>query len=154
MTVEVKIRQHQKGILRLLNEDLMRPLSCILLIDDDEATNNLNMMVLKSFKAAKKIEIAWNGKKGIDYINSCAKEDLPELILLDINMPFMDGFEFLEAYKSLEESRKKGVKLIMLTTSKNPKDLARAESIPELQEVIEKPLMRSKVAEIWNKYFL
>ena len=132
----------------------MKKLKNILLVEDDLATNFLHKMLLNELKLVDSINIAENGQEALDYINSCASEDLPELILLDINMPYMDGFEFLENYKGLPAERKTGVIVMMLTTSNNPKDLNKANDFkPTIKGLIEKPLTEEKVKEIWAHYF-
>lgn len=130
----------------------MKKLGCILLIDDDEATNNLSKMIFSRLDLCDKIEVAENGKEGIDYISNCTEDDLPDLILLDINMPLMNGFEFLEEYQKLPEDRKNSVTLLMLTTSQNPDDMARANSFKELAGFINKPMTKGRVEEIWSNY--
>lgn len=75
------------------------------------------------------------------------------LTLLDINMPVMDGWEFLEAYHALEDNQKGKIIIIMLTTSLNPDDKIRAEEISEVSGFKSKPLSIETVEEIMKTYF-
>ena len=131
----------------------MKKVNCILLIDDDEATNHLHTMILKNLDLYDKIEVAENGKKGLDFIKLCHPKDLPELILLDINMPLMDGFQFLEEYQKLDPSRRLPSKLIMVSTSSNQKEVSRAMEHKELYGYLDKPLKKNEILEIWSDCF-
>jgi CheY-like chemotaxis protein len=84
-----------------------------------------------------------------------AAEDFPrpDLIFLDINMPAMDGWEFLERYRLLPPERKTGIVLIMLTTSLNPDDEVRTRAIPEVAGFENKPLGQEQLDALLNKYF-
>ena len=80
-------------------------LNCILLVDDDEPTNFLNQMVIEELDIAEQIRVAQNGQEALTYLKKTGIGDenfpLPDLILLDINMPAMNGWEFLERYRKL-----------------------------------------------------
>lgn len=131
----------------------MRKLKSILLIDDDEATNNLNKYLFSSMNLSVKFDICVNGQEGLDYLEKCELEELPELILLDINMPLMNGFEFLQVYSNFTHERKNRITLLMLTTSQNPRDLDNSKEYKTLSGYVGKPLLKSKIAEIWEIYF-
>lgn len=131
----------------------MKKLRSILLIDDDEATNNLNQYLLSSMNLSERFEVAVNGQQGLDFINNCSDDELPDLILLDINMPLMNGFEFLEQFSKLPKERKNSITLLMLTTSQNPLDLENSKQYRTLSGYIDKPLLKSKINEIWEIYF-
>lgn len=135
-------------------------LKSILLVDDDDATNFINRKILSKLKVAEQIHIALNGKEAIEFLqnhNSPGQQEskitTPQLILLDINMPVMDGWEFMEAYHSLSEEKKADVIVVMLSTSGNPDDIKRAESNPEISGYNTKPLHPDLMLEIIERHF-
>ncbi|MBL4707913.1 MAG: response regulator [Flavobacteriales bacterium] len=131
----------------------MRKLNRILLVDDDNATNFLHQLLLEEMDLAENIDIALNGKEALDKIEAYSIEELPQLILLDINMPFMNGFEFLEQYEKLDEDRKVGVRLMMITTSTDPRDLAKSKQFSSISGFLNKPLTDKKIIKLWDQYF-
>lgn len=130
-------------------------LNCILLIDDDEPTNFLNRLTLEQAGCAREIRIAQGGQEALDYLDSCGRQGSPrpDLIFLDINMPAMDGWEFLQRYRSLPADRKADIVLIMLTTSLNPDDELRTKAIPEVSGFENKPLDQRRLMALLDKYF-
>ena len=136
---------------------MKKKLKCILLVDDDDATNFINRKIIERVGIAEHIEIKLNGKEAIDYIikSDDNKKDspVPSLILLDINMPIMDGWGFLERYSALENHKKKQIILVMLSTSLNPEDKRRAEAIPEISDYVYKPLTAEVIHDVFIKHF-
>ncbi|MCM2301454.1 MAG: response regulator [Flavobacteriaceae bacterium] len=135
-------------------------LNCILLVDDDEGTNFYNEIIIEKASLTNHIEITLNGKEAIEYItyNRVDNEDIiihpkPVLILLDINMPVMDGWEFLEVYQDLKAKHKDKTIIVMLTTSSNPDDRTRAASILDVADFKNKPLSVKILNEIMEKHF-
>jgi len=133
-------------------------LNCILLIDDDEPTNFLNRLTLEQSGCTRHIRIARGGREALEYLQSCGGEKTdeyprPDLIFLDINMPAMDGWEFLERYRLLPADRKAGITLIMLTTSLNPDDETRARAIPEVAGFENKPLGQPGLRRLLRECF-
>jgi CheY-like chemotaxis protein len=136
------------------NEEIVKKLNCILLIDDDEPTNFLNKLTLEQSGCARHIRVAPSGQAALDYLRGELEEYLqPDLIFLDINMPAMDGWEFLEKYRELSQEKKAETVLIMLTTSLNPDDEKRTLSIPEVSGFEHKPLNQARLERLLNKYF-
>ena len=132
-------------------------LNCVLVIDDDEATNFFTHMILEGSGCTRHIKIAQSGQEALDYlIQSEAGNDPdtypgPDLIFLDINMPAMDGWEFLEEYKKLQIMNR--IIVVMLTTSLFPEDKLKSENMPEISGFEHKPLTAEKVAAVVEKYF-
>jgi response regulator of citrate/malate metabolism len=124
----------------------MNKLNCILLIDDDNITNFINERLIKKLNVTRQVKITINGEEGIQYIRTqCEKDELcPELILLDINMPVMNGFEFIRTFGHLSIKNKGRVKIVILTTSKNMKDVELLKSLGNF-EFINKPLTEEKL---------
>ena len=131
---------------------MRKKLNCIMLVDDDQLDNRFHQIIIEGMDITDKIHTAENGLQAIKYLK---QEDsvLPELIFLDINMPKMNGWEFLEAYKDLEEHQKSQIIIMMLTTSLNPSDKAKAQRISEITGFNVKPLSEEMLMEILEKYF-
>jgi CheY-like chemotaxis protein len=147
----------------------MKQLNCILLIDDDEPTNFLNRMTLEQSGCTRHIRIVQSGQAALDYLRGCIPSlpdngndpspitpDTrlrPDLIFLDINMPAMDGWEFMAQYRTLPPEKKADTVLIMLTTSLNPDDELRTRTIPEINGFENKPLKQDRLEKLLKKYF-
>lgn len=132
----------------------MKQLNCVLLIDDDEPTNFLNKLTLEQAGVAQHIRVATSGQAALDYLRDAPADcPRPELIFLDINMPAMDGWEFLGLYRNLPPEKKTDTVLIMLTTSLNPDDEKRTQTIPEVSGFEHKPLNQGNLEKLMSKYF-
>lgn len=130
-------------------------LSCILLVDDSEPTNFLHKRAINKAECAEKICVAKNGQEALDYLDKCQRgnETTPDMIFLDINMPIMDGWQFLEEYRKLDAEFTKDILLIiMLTTSLNTEDADRAAE-KEITEFLNKPLTAEMLEIILKKNF-
>ncbi len=131
----------------------MEKLACVLLVDDDETANFLNQSLLEDLAVAGQILVAHNGMEALDVLQKqCSQGRCPQLILLDINMPVMNGFEFLDAYQQLEIAHKQSVVIVMLTTSLNPNDVGRLGKIPAVG-FLNKPLTEQMVRDLLSQHF-
>lgn len=131
----------------------MDKLTCVLLVDDDTTTNFVNQMLLEDLAVTDKVIVAHNGRQALEMIKSqCDQGGCPELILLDINMPVMNGFEFLEAYGQLAFGHQQSVVIVALTTSMNPGDMDRLNTF-STQGYLNKPLTREMVDAILRQHF-
>jgi len=101
------------------------PINKILLVDDDAAANYLSKELLEQLHTAKEIEIADNGLSAFEMIK---QKNCADIIFLDIKMPGMDGFDFLEAFKimGLPAKEKEHVNIIVVTSSDNQQDIDKA----------------------------
>lgn len=108
-------------------------------------------MTLEQSGCTRQIHIAQSGQEALDYLRDTIAR--PDLIFLDINMPAMDGWEFLEKYRNLPPARKADIVLIMLTTSLNPDDELRTRAIPEVSGFENKPLNQEQLDILLKRYF-
>jgi len=137
----------------------MKKINCILLVDDSSADNEYHTIIIRKADVCNHIKLATDGRKALDYIiksgesNQSEAFPKPELIYLDINMPRMNGFEFLEEYKQLDEKLQSEILIMMLTTSLNPNDRERALATHEVTEFQNKPLTIAMLQETIAKYF-
>lgn len=120
----------------------MRRVSKILLIDDDDATNFIHKMVIESAECADEIVVMTRAMDALAYLKTeiDGKYPQPNVIFLDINMPGMDGWEFLAEYIQLPETQRSERVVVMLTTSLNPADASRAVSVTVISRFLSKPL--------------
>ena len=127
----------------------MEKFNCILLVDDDATTNFLNESLIEEMKISHQVLVAYNGKEGLELLDNYFRVHgtYPELILLDINMPVMDGFEFLEAYQQLNREQTAAVKIIMLTTSSSQVDIQRIKKLG-VSHFLSKPLTEEMLQNI------
>ena len=133
----------------------MQKLATILLVDDDPTSNYLNQLLLKELAVADQLLVATNGAEALHILTHVlppAAADCPVLVLLDVNMPVMNGLEFLEAYRQLPPDRRQAVVLVMLTTSLHPRDVARIQALP-IAGLVSKPLSEEKINAILREYF-
>ena len=131
----------------------MDKIKCILLVDDDPITNFANQLLLEDLAVAEQVLVAHNGREALQRIRQQGEGGTcPELILLDINMPVMNGFEFLEAYEGFSIACKESVVILMLTTSMNPGDVERLKQV-HIQGFLNKPLTEDMVRDLLRKHF-
>jgi len=134
---------------------MKQKLNCILLVDDDEATNFINKMIIKRVDCSEHVQVEDDGQKALDFLTTKLNDEYPRpnLIFLDINMPVVDGWEFLDRYKHLNADQKGEVIIIMLTTSLNPDDQTRAELLTEISGFKRKQLTVEMLNEILIEHF-
>lgn len=124
----------------------------ILLIDDDEISSIVSGAILREAKLASNIHMLFNGKQAVDFLTKRSLQDIeavsnPMLVFLDLNMPVMDGFEFLEEFYSNEKFRPVNLKIVVLTSSAHPRDKEKAEKYP-IAGFVTKPLTPNKIKAI------
>lgn len=130
------------------------PFNCILLVDDDETSLFLTEMAITRNKFANHTHSITNANEALDFIdNHCKEVDLskiefcPDIIFLDINMPGMDGFDFLDLFNKYTDKRIEKIKIFMLTSSDNSKDREKAE-MRGVAGYIVKPLTTDKIQDL------
>lgn len=137
----------------------MKKINCILLVDDEESDNFFHEIIIRQTGVCNHIKFAIDGESALDYLiksddpGNSETHPRPDIIYLDINMPRMNGFEFLEEYQKMDEKFKSKVVIIMLSTSLNPGDKAKAMSFNDVREFQNKPLRVENIIEVTEKYF-
>ena len=135
------------------------PLDLVLLVDDDETTNYLNERLLKEMQVAKEIKTLKNGKEALNYLakvegtGAALGVKRPDLIFLDIKMPVMDGFSFLEEYHKQSVDEANPVIILMLTSSASFYDLEKLKTFNRVKKHFSKALTKHDVHEIMNEFF-
>lgn len=125
----------------------------VLLVDDDSITNFINARLIKKLDITEDIRISMNGQEALSYIHEASlSRNCPELIFLDINMPVMNGIEFLQSYSKGSYCKKKPI-IIILSSSSNRKDVEELNKYPSVCGFIDKPLTTEKVKSILKEHF-
>lgn len=137
----------------------MKKIPSILLVDDDATTNYINKLIISRAELTEELLVASNGRDALKLVeerykaykeNGCSK--VPKLIILDINMPIMDGFGFLDNMQSVECFKEESIVVAVLTTSLNPRDIDRVKQAG-VNEFLSKPLTKESLENLVNKYF-
>lgn len=119
----------------------------VLIIDDDKINNFLSTLNIKQTKIAVVTKECLNGEEAIEYLNNTV--DLPDIILLDINMPYMDGWQFLEIFQETERLRE--IPVYILSSSNYDVDMQRANKYTSVRGYIVKPLKKDVLFSILEK---
>jgi CheY-like chemotaxis protein len=119
-----------------------------LLIDDDPIFNLLSRKLLERMGIASHIETVLNGSEAIELFNRyfIGSLSIPDVILLDINMPVMDGFSFLEAFRKLPVPNIGTIRIVIVTSSSNAADMRRAKTLG-VDHYLVKPVTEEKLRE-------
>lgn len=121
----------------------------VLLVDDDKVFNFLNAKVVEHTGLAEIMDTVFNGKQAIDLLNnySLGSKALPDIIFLDLNMPVMNGFEFLEEFRKIELPGKDRVRVVVLSSSVNPKEIEKARQLGA-DHYLSKPLKKESLLDV------
>ncbi len=124
-----------------------------LLVDDDEASNFIHKLLLNRSGVVNQIDTALNGQEAFTLLSDCLEHldnehCWPDYIFLDLNMPVMNGWEFLNKLNSLIDKAKHLPKIYLLTSSANPDDEVRAQQIPSVTQFLKKPLTLDLLSQI------
>ena len=125
-----------------------------MLVDDDYATNYLHQLFLEESERVENIMVAKSADEALSILkDGLATENIPEIIFLDINLPAKNGWEFIDEYSEIVGEASKNSKVIMLSTSENPRDMEKSKEYKLIKEYRIKPLSVPIINEIVDKYF-
>ena len=124
-------------------------------MDDDDDDNFFHEREIRKVNAAMIVIKKNSGKEALAYLKSKEEnvDPHPDLIFLDINMPGMNGWEFLEEYYQLDKKLQSHAIVMMLTNSQNPNDATRAKTFGFVHEYMKKPLTKELLLDIMARYF-
>ncbi len=124
----------------------------ILIIDDDEINNFIAAKLIDKIPPKATVSTCLNGQDGIDFVKSKLnkQDEMPDIIFLDINMPVMNGWEFLEEYETIKSQIQKSVCINMLSSSVYNDDIIKAEGFDTVQKFISKPLTVDKIQGLYE----
>ncbi len=124
-----------------------------MLIDDNEIDNLINQKMIESSGIAGDIYVHTSAKSALEFLRNIEKtpiaiQVLPNIIFLDLDMPLMDGFQFLGEFAKLSDETKATSKIVMLTSSINPQDLNQSKKFPAVKLYLNKPLSQEALMAI------
>ena len=122
----------------------------ICIVDDDDVYKYTVTKSIEKNKLAKKVLIFSDGEEAINFMidNVANSNHLPDIIFLDINMPIMDGFQFMDEYVKLKPFVGKKIIIYMVTSSIDDADIERAKKISDISDYIVKPIKVEQLTEI------
>jgi CheY-like chemotaxis protein len=126
----------------------------ILLVDDDKIFNFLSEKTISSLGLANEIHFASNGKEALDMLDQYRQGllDKPDIIFLDLNMPIMNGYEFIEAFAAMDLPDKHLITIVILTSSADPRDLEMAKELG-IKYYFNKPLSKEEIKKMIGQEF-
>lgn len=132
----------------------MKKIENICIIDDDVIFQLLTKKVITDSQLVNQVNVFSNGLEAITYLKSESdnKNKLPDLILLDIFMPIMDGWKFLEQYKLLQSKLNKTIPIYIVSSSIDSSDIQKSKRIKTVTDFIVKPLTKDTFSYILKNY--
>ncbi len=130
----------------------MKKIEMACIVDDDKIYVYGVRKLFEMHQICDKVLVFSNGQEALDYLKSAvdSAQDLPDVILLDINMPVMDGWDFLEEYKKLKPQMAKEITIHMVSSSIHKEDIDRANSYDEISGYFVKPVVQEDFKKIFK----
>jgi len=125
-------------------------INTLAIIDDDDIYQYGVKKTLSKAQLVERIVTFSDGQEALDFFaaNLDNPDELPDLVFLDLNMPIIDGWQFLEHYSKLRDKINKKITIFVTSSSRNPDDLMRAKNIDEVCDYIVKPFTLERFREI------
>jgi len=128
----------------------MKNINILALVDDDDTYVFITKKIIEKTKHVKEVKVFNNGLDAIIYLKQNIKSSykLPEIIFLDLSMPIMDGWQFLDEFVTIESHNAKKIVIYICSSSISPHDISRAKGISAVSDFIIKPVTKDKFNEI------
>src|SRR5690625_2404809 len=129
-------------------------LNKILCVEDNQIMQNIYRRMIPVAEFAQEVVSVYNGQEAIDYIKelkTSSGDNFPELIFLDLNMPTMSGWTFLEEIEQLLDSDEEEPRVVIVTSSVDPKDVEKAQKYPSIIDFLSKPLTFEMLQDLEQK---
>ena len=126
----------------------------VMLLDDDELANFINQKVMESCHFSKDIYVNTSAKSALEFLNNLlvlgdtTKDLLPQVIFIDLNMPLMDGFQFIQSLLKNSNKAIPFIKLVILTSSVHEMDREKAKELADNIMFLNKPLTKEMLENI------
>ncbi|SHF32393.1 Response regulator receiver domain-containing protein [Arenibacter palladensis] len=122
----------------------------VCIVDDDDIYQFTMVKTMKALNLTDKIMVFSDGEEALDFMldNLHNDKELPDVIFLDIDMPIMDGFQFMEEYVKIKPKLGKKITIYMVSSSVDPVDIDRAKKISEITDYIVKPITHDQLTSI------
>ncbi|SRX55864.1 two-component system response regulator [Aequorivita sp. CIP111184] len=126
----------------------------ICIIDDDSIYQYTITKTIRAYNLANDIMVFSDGEEALDFFikNLDTSENLPDIILLDINMPIMDGYQFMDEYLKIKPRVGKKILIYMVSSSVDPNDIEKAKRIGEISDYIIKPIKPGELISIVSSF--
>ncbi len=132
----------------------MKKINTVCIVDDDDVYQFTVKYEIERTHLVDQIKSFSDGEQAIQFLKQVAHSPalLPDILFLDINMPIMDGWDFLEEFAQLNPSLDKKVIIYMVSSSINQKDIERAKKINEVTDYLIKPVTRDKLTLLFSEF--
>jgi two-component system chemotaxis response regulator CheY len=132
----------------------MNKIKNVCIVDDDDLFQFVMRQHFERLGMVENIHKFNDGEQALSYIQSLLPQDtdsLPELILLDVNMPYMDGWQFMREFVKLDIPADKKIRIYILSSSTHESDLQKAKEFPVLAGYLVKPLAKTTIQQILSE---
>lgn len=132
----------------MITQENKKANTSVMLVDNSSIDNFVNAKIITRYQFADNVLLFTRAKKAFKYLmelNAAPADEIPSIIFLDIDMPEIDGFEFLNTFSLLPDKIKKNMKIVILTNSSNSVDVEVCSKNDSVVAFFQKPLIRSNI---------